>query len=244
MEPSIARIAMLPLEPAPESKAAAVGWYGKLPSLGDFASRRLGPDFVEAWDAWLAQGIASWRHDAPDTWLDEYLAAPSWRFILMPSVLPGACGQTAWAGVLMPSVDRVGRYFPLTLAQPLSPLPGDGGTTEWMLRWLQRLDDIALDALNDDWTIDQLESALIGTGTWPPSEDPADGPIAGIDLHAQPPGMTLWLRPDAAGRTQIHTERGLPCGAAFRQLVSGTSAAAAAPLLPVATLTSTSAHDH
>lgn len=231
------------LESKPESDVAAVGWYGKLPSLGDFASRRLDLDFLEAWDDWLAQGIAAWRLDAPDTWLDEYLAAPSWRFILMPGVLPGACGRMAWAGVLMPSVDRVGRYFPLTLAQPLNPLPGDGGTTEWLLRWLQRLDDTALDALNDDWTVEQLEAALEGTGTWPPTDDPADGPIAGIDLHEQPPGVTLWLGPDAEGRTQMHTEHGLPAGDAFRRLLTGASAAAAAAaLLPSNTIASS--HEH
>ena len=26
------------------------GWYGKIPSLGDFASRRLPQSFVAAWD--------------------------------------------------------------------------------------------------------------------------------------------------------------------------------------------------
>ena len=29
---------------------AAAGWYGKLPTLGDFASRRLDNDFVDIWD--------------------------------------------------------------------------------------------------------------------------------------------------------------------------------------------------
>ena len=29
------------------------GWFGKLPGLGDFASRRLPDTFVAAWDRWL-----------------------------------------------------------------------------------------------------------------------------------------------------------------------------------------------
>ena len=65
------------------------GWYGKLPSLGDFASRRLAPAFVEPWDDWLARGLAAWREQAPDGWLEGYLASPSWRFVLMPGVLAG-----------------------------------------------------------------------------------------------------------------------------------------------------------
>ncbi|MGS0758915.1 type VI secretion system-associated protein TagF, partial [Roseateles sp. GG27B] len=46
------------------------GWYGKLPSLGDFASRRLNPDFIEDWDVWLATGLGDWREREPTTWLE------------------------------------------------------------------------------------------------------------------------------------------------------------------------------
>ncbi len=38
-----------------------------------------------------------------------YLTCPIWRFALAP----GACGDQGRLGVLMPSVDKVGRYFPL-----------------------------------------------------------------------------------------------------------------------------------
>ena len=87
------------------------GWYGKLPSLGDFASRRLSAGFIEAWDAWLAAGMADWCRREPDAWLAHYLAGPSWRFLLMPGAMAGASAgeKGAWAGVLMPSVDKVGR---------------------------------------------------------------------------------------------------------------------------------------
>jgi type VI secretion system protein ImpM len=101
------------------SAAAPPGWHGKLPSLGDFASRRLDAAFIDAWDSWLAAGLLGLRERNPAGWLDAYLASPSWRFLLMPGVLPGAAGAQGWAGVLMPSVDRVGRYFPFTIVQPL-----------------------------------------------------------------------------------------------------------------------------
>lgn len=132
------------------------GWYGKLPTLGDFASRRLDASFIDPWDAWLAQGIATLREQSGETWLDAYLASPVWRFVLMPGVL----GEQAVAGVLMPSVDRVGRYFPLTLAAPLPALPGSGAEVEALLNWLHQLDDAAADALHDDWDVDQLEAEL------------------------------------------------------------------------------------
>ena len=32
--------------------ATVPGWYGKLPALGDFASRRLEPGWIAGWDGW------------------------------------------------------------------------------------------------------------------------------------------------------------------------------------------------
>lgn len=88
-----------------------VGLYGKLPSHGDFLRRRASDAFVAAWDAWLQQGIAESRAALGDRWLDLYLTSPVWRF----AAAPGACGPAPLVGVMAPSVDRVGRYFPLTV---------------------------------------------------------------------------------------------------------------------------------
>ena len=138
--------------------AAVAGWHGKLPSLGDFATRRLDADFIDAWDDWLSEGLARLRLE-PD-WPATYLSSPSWRFLLMPGVLPGALGARAWAGVLMPSVDRVGRYYPLTIAQALDALPTDAAGVEALWTWLLKLDEAAADALHEDWSIDTLEAEL------------------------------------------------------------------------------------
>lgn len=207
----------------------AAGWYGKLPSLGDFASRRLSPDFVEAWDDWLARGLAGWREQSPDTWLDAYLAAPSWRFIVSPGVLPAACGTVAWAGVLMPSVDNVGRYFPLTLAQPLAAPPADAASAVRLLAELQRLDDVALDALNEDWPVATLESALQDVADRADVEPQADPGLVGQVLERlaeRPRGGVLWIRGDADGRPSLHACDGLPEHAAFAALLG------AAPSVP------------
>ena len=136
------------------------GWYGKLPTLGDFASRRLDPAFVEAWDRWLADGLAAQREALGGGWVRAYLHSPAWRFVLMPGVVGAGRIATAWAGVLMPSVDSVGRYFPLTLVAALPALPADANGLEALLGWLQRLEDVAVDAMQDDWEIDRLEDVL------------------------------------------------------------------------------------
>lgn len=134
------------------------GWHGKLPTVGDFAARRLDADFVGPWDEWLSRGLARLRQRAD--WPAAYLASPSWRFLLLPGVLPGVAGQRCWAGVLMPSVDRVGRYYPLTIAAELTALPARGAEVEALWNWLVRLDEAAADALHEDWSIDTLEAQL------------------------------------------------------------------------------------
>jgi type VI secretion system protein ImpM len=92
-----------------------VGFYGKLPCRGDFLQRRAPQDFVDVWDAWLQQSLHESRQQLQASWLETYLTGPVWRFVLAP----GVCGERAYAGVLVPSVDRVGRYFPLTLIATL-----------------------------------------------------------------------------------------------------------------------------
>ena len=65
-----------------------VGFYGKLPSHGDFLRRRASDAFVDAWDGWLRECLAASRSALGDRWLDVYLTSPAWRFVCGP----GACG--------------------------------------------------------------------------------------------------------------------------------------------------------
>ena len=153
--------------------ATIPGWYGKLPTLGDFASRRLEADFIEPWDLWLGEALQAQRSAFGEGWLDAYLDTPPWRFLLSPGALRGVRPDLAFAGVLVPSVDRVGRHFPLTLVASLARIPDLAAGFDALLAWLHRLEDTALDALHGEWTIDDLESALADMG-----------PPAGADGHA------------------------------------------------------------
>ena len=95
-----------------------VGLYGKLPSHGDFLRRRASDAFVAAWDTWLQHCMTASRAALASRWLDVYLTSPVWRF----ACAPGVAGAAPVVGVMAPSVDRVGRYFPLTI---VAPLPDD-----------------------------------------------------------------------------------------------------------------------
>jgi len=122
------------------------GFFGKIPSHGDFVTRELPRDFLDSWDMWLQHCMAESKALLGERWLDAYLTSPIWRF----GLVPGLCGPHAWAGILMPSVDRVGRYYPLTIAAPLPAgagpleLPGDAD------RWFDDVESLALRALDDD----------------------------------------------------------------------------------------------
>ncbi|MBV8092952.1 MAG: type VI secretion system-associated protein TagF [Acetobacteraceae bacterium] len=99
-----------------------MGLYGKIPSRGDFVGAGLPVSFVRAWDAWMRRALVASRAVLGEQWLPAWLEAPVWRFAL-PG---GACGPEAALGLWMPSVDRVGRHFPLVVgacAASLSKCP-------------------------------------------------------------------------------------------------------------------------
>lgn len=132
------------------------GFYGKIPSLGDFVSRRLPRRFITPWETWLQEAIANSRQQLGDSWLDNYLTSPLWRFALTP----GICGESGWAGIIMPSVDRVGRYYPFTLATRLEPTQNLFRFMEQSDGWFSSMEEIALFCLDDDFEIEELEKRL------------------------------------------------------------------------------------
>jgi type VI secretion system protein ImpM len=132
------------------------GWYGKVPYLGDFASRRLPQTFIATWDNWLQQSMSASRSRLGAQWLEAYLHSPIWRFVL----LPGVIGDEFWAGLVMPSVDKVGRHFPLTIAASIAPRPGILATVIASSNWYAAIEDTALAALNTAFTVEQFEARL------------------------------------------------------------------------------------
>ena len=95
---------------------APVGFFGKLPAVGDFVQRNLEVGFVDKWDRWLQNGLYAAENEMLESWPDIYLTSPIWRFILSPGVV----GEESYAGVMLPSIDSTGRYFPLTVVTQVS----------------------------------------------------------------------------------------------------------------------------
>lgn len=138
----------------------SVGFFGKLPSVGDFVRRRVADGIVEAWDRWLQESIASSRELLGERWLELYLTAPMWRFFA-PA---GTLDSLPVAGVLFPSVDRVGRYFPLTVFARLPEHSSGLVVADRCAPWFERVEDLVLSQLeDDDHSIDGIEEVLAST---------------------------------------------------------------------------------
>jgi len=132
------------------------GVYGKLPAHGDFITRNLNPDFIKVWDEWLQHFISTSQEQIGADWLDIYLTSPIWQFVFSPGVVD----SNMWAGIIMPSVDRVGRYFPISIVQPL---PVSESAVNFALSqddWYQHLETQCLLALDGEIDADELAAAL------------------------------------------------------------------------------------
>ncbi|GLS26054.1 type VI secretion system-associated protein TagF [Marinibactrum halimedae] len=129
---------------------SSIGIFGKLPAHGDFVDRGLAPGFLTIWDEWLQRCIASSRHQLDSQWLDFYLYCPIWRF----SISSGVVDSQSRIGILLPSVDSIGRYFPLTITQLTPNQPNPYKTLISYDNWFRNAENIAVNALNNGDSVD------------------------------------------------------------------------------------------
>ena len=108
--------------------------------------------------------------------------------------MPGICGEAMWAGTLMPSVDKVGRYFPLTIALQTSASAHPLAMVTPGLEWYARLEHISLAMLDVGATVDDLDQGLAAV------------PFPVLDANAQE--LALWWKNSGAGAKLI--DLGLP----------------------------------
>jgi len=126
------------------------GYYGKLPVRGDFIQRNLPGEFIQIWDTWLQTMIASSRNNLNEQWLDYYLVSPVWRYYLTLET------GMSFSGIMLPSVDKVGRYFPFTLTTPLDQHLSANRYILKNKHWYDQAEKLALHALEENINFDQL----------------------------------------------------------------------------------------
>ncbi len=220
------------------------GCYGKIPVLGDFVTRNLPGRMVETWDEWLQSCMAASRQTLDDSWMDIYLTSPVWCY----AAGPGTLDQDTWLGVMIPSVDRVGRYFPFTIALrvgPVNPL----SAMHQARNWYREAERLALDCLGDDFQVKLLEERLFDLPaveglpeTGPDSGQPSTGDETGrhyrlgesvgmndvlaglahdLALELFPAFSVWWTSGSREVCASMQLARGLPAAESFPALLDG-----------------------
>lgn len=228
--------------PIHRTTEGAPGWYGKLSTLGDFAQRRVPAHWVQRCDAWLSDLMRELPQVLGPRWLETYLTAPVLRF----AWAPGVVDMRWWFGVLMPSCDNVGRYFPLVVAQSRAQPPVDRAGLEHLERWYAVLARAAVHTLEDGGSLQSFEQALAQAPSWPagatagslPPQN-GEGPWQGLAAPAGAPlatwmamlasgellerlaGCSLWWPRADARQATLRWGAGLPTVSELGRLLSG-----------------------
>src|SRR6516164_7513304 len=129
----------------------AAGLFGKLPAKRDFVATNAPRRFLDAWEPWLQAGVAMSKQMLGDAWVETYNRAPIWRYWLGADF----CGE-AMIGAFMPSVDGVGRSFPLAI------FVGEGDASlpppelEPNDAWFEAAEAVLLEALEPGVTLEHI----------------------------------------------------------------------------------------
>ena len=133
------------------------GLFGKLPAKRDFIGANASRRFLEVWEPWLQSGVAMSKQTLGDAWIEAYNRAPIWRYWLGADF----CGE-AMIGAFMPSVDGVGRSFPLAI------FVGEGDASlpppelEQNDAWFEAAEAVLLDALEPGATLEAIAEKVMG----------------------------------------------------------------------------------
>lgn len=178
---------------------AAIGFHGKIPARGDFVQAGLPRAFTDPWDGWMQRMVAASRAVLGEAWLPAWLEAAVWRFALSA----GVCGPGAVIGVWMPSVDRVGRYFPLTLAA-VARAPNSCGLLCAGGGFLAAAEHAGREAVENDLPPEAFAARLTAAVRLPPTNAGADPLLCPAD------GGLWWTEGSPRVSAGVFATRGLP----------------------------------
>lgn len=99
---------------------SVVGVFGKLPALGDFVHRGFSRELAGALDRLTQTAIQSAVAEGSDR---DALERHTHSCVI--HIRPGAIADSGFVGCMVPSCDRVGRFFPLFAGLEVGPPPSD-----------------------------------------------------------------------------------------------------------------------
>jgi type VI secretion system protein ImpM len=201
-----------------------VGYFGKMPKAGDFVSRNLDAKVKEGFDRWLQESLSESRAQLKEAWLGAFLTAPVWRFLLMGQF----ADSKSLLGVMIPSVDKVGRYFPLAVLIELSEFELDQNALATCDTVLHGFEDLLLSALSEE--IDQdffdyqvgLTARKFANKPLPQPSDPTESRFPSTEGLAQKfselqslGGSVWWTEGSDSRQADLLLYRGMPSSSVF-----------------------------
>ena len=208
----------------------AVGVFGKLPARRDYVQHGVDRRLMQVFDPWLQACMAESKCNLGQRWLDAWLCAPIWRFWLGRRI-----AGVPVLGAMMPSVDGVGRYFPLCVLGAYEDLcrPHE----DEQVPWFGKVESLMLNALAEGGTYEGLlaglESLPLPVVASPQCADP-DAPrpgngvrgalsAVGSGIISEPDdGSSWWWVPAPDGSRPMHAliRSGLPAPADYAGLIA------------------------
>jgi len=142
-----------------KDRSPLLGWFGKLPALGDFAGKALPLSLRNQIHTWCAQGMDNLTQQQGENWKAAYQLAPVWRFVMDAHVWDSKPLQ----GCIAPSMDRIGRYSPLLALRSMDDASIKTPQLPYS-HWLQRVEILLRQVIRGELNIEniqhELESAL------------------------------------------------------------------------------------
>jgi len=138
-----------------KSKPLLVGWFGKLPGLGDFAGRELPLALREHIHGWCSGGMGRLMQQHGHAWKAAYQLAPVWHFAMNARIW----NARPLVGCVAPSMDRIGRCSPvlalcaINAADIKDHLPPRN-------RWLYEVEALLRQAIGGQCEVDAIQPSL------------------------------------------------------------------------------------
>lgn len=216
----------------------ALGLFGKLPARRDFVTVGVARPFLTLWEEWMEAGLRASQEEIGDNWPLDYEETPAWRFWLGPSL-----SGEPMLGALVPSCDRVGRNYPLTLVAMGDFAPPDQDACEdWFAmveafligarqgirdyqEILDELQQLALPPVATPRLAEGIKTHSVGfTATWNSGED-ARAALTALATAAHPrllgPVSLWWTKGSSDRKPQAYLlTGGMPEPSFFTALIA------------------------
>jgi type VI secretion system protein ImpM len=217
------------------------GLFGKLPQKRDFVALGIPHSILHPYETWLQSAVAASRNELGRGWEEHFLVAPIWRFWFGHEIFGQVC-----AGAIIPSVDKVGRFFPLTILN-FAEAGKQGTPPPFHSRdsWYAAIEERLLSVLgeNAEIEVETLASGLAEPEDGPPIPPPEGQPFKGGTVWTGEAGSSgdglmgslvqadywraaagrsfWWTSGGAGGKPMAHVRAGLPDPYFFTRMLLG-----------------------